>query len=557
MLVDFDSRLRAFRATRVDPAFLPTLRDEYGWDINDGYGVYTQNPALVTPFYGSCSPEAKQQVYPYAWHYAASFTDRPILLGTEGYVPFPESKVPFPFQYGGIHLLAQRKHALLADQPGLGKTMQAIGIANIFRPRRVLIAMPTFLVQTWADELAQFAAYSMPIQKLDRPNRAIAPSGFILLPYSRAVQYESQLRASGHFDYLVMDEAHFLKGGYDTKRIRPFFGSKEPGCEPLPGLVHLSHRSLAITGTPMPNQPGELWNFLYCMAPHILRGRSRDKFTEDHVRRDFMGRIEGAYRAEALNVELRATGFMVRRLKDTVLTQLPPKQINFLHMPCDSKIESLVREEAGLYEQSQFAPQTAASLANLVGHIMRVRKLLALAKVPRIVEYADIVLNGGENRLVIFMLHIEAIDMIAEMLQKKGVVVFPVTGRVNFKKRDEMRKVFQSADPRKIVWLGQIRASGVGLTLTKAARAGMGEVSWSPADNEQAMDRIHRISQTRHVDIDILTFPHSVEGSVIRANGRKALMATAVLDTRLTSALVDAENALVVPVVDDEDEQGD
>lgn len=579
--IRYDAQTARFGVLGVAPPLHADMSLKFGFDpLGGSPGVFvTRSPALVAPFYDLCTDEVKRIVYPYALNYHNSSTIGPIqhLWGGSGPVAAPQPYItgeasPYPFQWGGVQVLQSRRWCLLGDEAGSGKTLQSISVFNnaehypsrirpgqsFVKPSyelRVLVGCPTFLVQNWIEEIEKwYRGYRIPIVALDKPKVNLPKAGFYVLPYSRADKHYELLHESGRFDGAILDEVHFLKGDLTVKRAGAFFG------EPLkrPGLVAQCDRGFSLSGTPIPNQPVELFNILSTMGPEVLHGMHRAAFEFRYTDYDQFGRPAGAKREFALNAELRASGFMLRREKAAILPQLPAKQLALINMPLHGDIAALVREEAELFELAKMRPrQTAAELAELVGHIMRVRKAIAVKKAPMVAQYAIYQLATEErrkNRLVVFMLHTEAIDIIREQCEAARIRVFVVDGRVSTKRRHEMKTEFQKPGGPPTLFLGQIKAAGVGLTLTAARRVGMGEISWSFADNSQAMDRIHRIGQTEEVMVDILTFPHAVEAKVISASARKEMTSVRILDEALTSALLTAEDSLAPDLEDSIDD---
>lgn len=497
---------------------------------------WTKSPLLAAPLWACVAAEdraTRDALGPWAWNYQTSFVEGPI-AGAEG-VRLPEGHTLYPFQVGGVQRALMRPKMLICDQPGLGKSPEALAVLNCVRPARTLIGCPTFLATNWAEECERWCVDAQPIAVLDGAKKAIPERGIVILPYSRGHSFEKQLLAGPPCDLVICDEFHWLKDP-SARRSGPWF---RPG-----GLVERARRALLLSGTPMPNNPVELYAPLRVAAPDLLGGMTRDKFQEtycstvsfdvavgDRGRKIEVQKIVGKSR-EALNAELRAGGAMVRRLKDAVLPQLPPKNLFFVHMRPDAEIEQLVREEADLFEQLQTRILPSTEMMALRGHVANVRRRLGALKAPKIAEYVRSLFDGGEDRVVLFMLHLEAIEIVRRAFERSGIVAHVLTGAEAPSERFARVRDFQAPGGRKLV-IGQVTAAGEGLTMTASRFAVLGEISWTPGKNEQAVDRVHRITQTRHVDCPVLTFPHAIEEKVIRVNARKALDARAVLDVDL------------------------
>lgn len=550
--VQYDAAMQRYILSGVDMATVEELSG-LRWRYQNGVWS-TPSPYYAAPLWKYVHPEDKvtqQMLGAYAWNYAASFAKEPQAGTGIDRVLFPahEDRKPMDFQVAGVQLAARQKATLIADPMGLGKTMQAIGVANIRQPRRTLIGCPAFLALNWADELVKWCTFNSPITIIDRPSKSIPDEGFVIMPYSRAFNFWGRLLEAGMWDLTILDEIHFLKGEPGTKRIRPYFGWHDAQTGNMyPGIVQRSHQIVGMTGTPIPNAPHEMYNVLSTFRPDIMGSITRNKFKEMYcTTKTVRGneKVAGSINEAALNAELRASGLMVRRNKEQVLDQLPPKVMNVVQMRATNAIADLVQQEASYYDMLEMRMFEGQKIASLVGHIAEVRAKLGVEKAPQIAEYAWDIIANGEKRLVVFMWHTAAIRRVAELLERKGnqVRVHVLDGHTSVQQRFARVREFQDeTDTMPQIIIGQIKAAGVGLTMTSACHMILGELAWSPADNDQAIDRVHRISQLRQVTAHILTYPHSADVRVIKSNARKAITASQVLDTNLLYEFEKLEN---------------
>lgn len=531
----------SFFVRGAQPVDAPRLLD-LGWRRHPSApdAWWTASPYLAAPLWGLRDPQdagLAQALGRYAWNYETSFAKAPLVGTGVDNLRVPTDRVPFDFQIAGVQRMMLRKKVILADSMGLGKTYQALCVLNLTRPRRALIGCPTFLTENWADEAQRCLVDAQPITILSGSRKTLPDSGLVILPYSRAHVFEKQLAVGPPFDAVILDEAHFLKD-HLSRRGASFLAKG--------GVADRAGRVMALTGTPMPNNPVELWGLLRVLAPDVMT-LSRDRFQADYCstfdlpmknKRIKAQKITGKSLA-ALNAELRASGVMVRREKEQVLDQLPAKSVYLVHMTPDGEIESLVRQEADLFEMLQTRILPARELMNLRGHIASVRSRLGLLKAPKIVEFARWIMESGEDRIVIFMLHLQAIEAVRAGLSATGVECLRLTGADNPSLRKQRVDYFQTPGGRRAI-VAQVTAAGVGLTMTAARYVVLGEISWTPAWNDQAIDRCHRIGQNRAVMAPVVTFPHGVEEKVIRTTARKALDARAVLDDNLQRMFLEA-----------------
>lgn len=511
------------------------------------------SPYIASTLWGYVRPDdtaCRQILGPYAWNYQASFSDKPLAGTGIDQILFPQGSSPFNFQLGGVQLAARQRATIIGDQPGLGKSMQAIGVANIRQPRRILVGCPTHLTYNWAAQFEKWYVHRAPITVLDNAKKAVPTQGIVIMPYSRGLSFWPRLLASGPFDLVIPDEFHELKNE-EAQRSRPWWGWGDQ-----PGVINHAGQTVLLSGTPQLNNPGELYNAVASCRPDLVRGINRDKWADLYCnvhkftmpvapgssRTREIEKVEGGKYDLALNAELRASGLLVRRLKSDVLDQLPPKQTFLVHLPPSGRIAQLAKEEADLYEMIKAKAFTHAELMHVQGHIATVRRELGVLKAPLAAQFILEKFVQGETHVVAFGLHTEALDTLARILTQHGIKVHVADGRASPRKRHAMMEDFQEGRGPQ-VYLGQVIASGTGTTLTRARCCVMFESAWTPGRNEQAHDRVHRISQTNNVEIDILTFPHGVETRVLASGATKELSAKRVLDTRVTEMLLAYEEA--------------
>jgi len=529
-MIHYQPEQRQFIYSRPN-AETATWLEKLRWTQFDDVWV-TGNPRMVSPFWSHIAdPNAQQIVGPYAWNYQSSWATGPLPGTGVDQIYFPQSMTPYPFQIAGVQLATRRPFTLIADEMGLGKSAQALGVANIVKPRSLLIACPAFLVPNWADECAKWITYAAPITCLTNAKKQIPRYGITILPYSRAHAFWRRVLEAGRWDMVIADEVHYIKGE-EAARVRPFFG-----WSGMPGIFHYSNKTICLSGTPTPNNPAEIYNLLTAGAAEIMTGTTREIFKREFCEVDtYKGKdkVTGGKSEECLNVELRASGFMVRRQKSTVLTQLPPKIMQLVHMSPTKEIADLAAQEVDLYDLLQAKVFPAGGMMVLAATIAELRKKIGVLKAPMLAEYIAHIFRQGETHVVAFMWHSLAIDTLAEAFDRimPGVDIDILDGRGTMKRRHSAVKRFQSSNHPSLI-IGQIVAAGVGVTLTRASHVVLGEISWNPADVNQAIDRVHRISQTRQVTAHIPTYPNAVEARVLNRMAQKQLTSDRILDQNI------------------------
>jgi SWI/SNF-related matrix-associated actin-dependent regulator of chromatin subfamily A-like protein 1 len=446
-------------------------------------------------------------------------------------IPAPPGLDYLPFQREGIRALAARKYTLLADQMGLGKTIQVIGLINLVPSiERVLIVCPASLKATWKNELMKWCHRPMSVDVIS-PGSAWIPCDIVILNYEQVSKYRAEIDKT-QWDLLVCDESHYLKNG-KAQRTQSVLGrwDNNPASRVYP--IKATRKVLA-TGTPVLSRPNELWT--------TVRALDRDGLGADWIKfhtrycdayQDHHGwQVDGASHLDELQARLRAS-IMVRRLKADVLKDLPPKRRQVVLLPADTPAmqrlladerAATLKAEAGLAElrariealsvnQADAAYKAAVHKLDMATGVAfqdtaAVRHQTALAKLTGAMDYLCNVLES-EEKIVVFAHHHDVVDGLVEGLAEYGVV--HIDGRVSLPDRQKAVEAFQK-DPKVRVIVGSIGAMGTGFTLTAASYVAFVELDWVPGNLAQAEDRLHRIGQAESVLVQHLMLEGSFDG---------------------------------------------
>lgn len=357
----------------------------------------------------------------------------------------------YPHQRDGVRYLYHRRTALLCDDMGLGKTMQSIIAAEALRlearARALLIICPVSLVGNWENELLQWETGFTDIN---------------IVPYSQLKRLkEIEARFPGGDGLVaIADEAHYLKSpsSQRTKHFIKFALS-------MPKLSAL----WLMTGTPVTRDFSNLWPLAY-----VIRHPLSDAYAPTG-----MMKIPNA---SILRISGSMGTHMLMRKKTDLLT-LPPK------------IQKVFQVDTGL--EKMFDLKMAEMLLtgrdeDAMEHLMVMKRLTAEAKVDDTVALAREILTQG-RKVVVFTDHTKPFDRIVAALGSQGVL--SLDGRTKASTRTGLVERFQK-DPSCRAFIGNIRAAGVGITLTAASDVIFNDFTWLPADMQQAEDRCHRIGAT-------------------------------------------------------------
>ncbi len=451
-------------------------------------------------------------------------------------IPAPEGLAYLPFQRAGISYITARPHTLVGDQMGLGKTIQSIGACNVLRPSNVLIICPASLKLNWAREWARWSTLDLTVGVA---NGSWPDTSVVVVNYDMIAKSRAGIDAR-HWDVLICDESHYLKSHKAARTIAVL------GYKDKPGIV-ATHK-LFLTGTPILNRPIELWPIVHAIDAENL-GRSWKyyvtRYCAGHEGR-YGWDVSGASNLDELQDALRAS-IMLRRLKADVLTELPAKRralvvIDGDHPAVRAEHEAWERQEAALIalrahmaaasdeaEYDAVAERFRSATTQAFAELAQARHDTAIAKIPHVIEHCAGVLDGSEDKIVVFAHHHDVIDALRDGLSGFNPVV--LDGRVtDLAKRQEAVDRFQS-DPTCRVFIGSIQAAGVGITLTASSHVVFAELDWVPANLTQAEDRTHRIGQADSVLVEHLVLQGSLDQRMVDLILSKQAITDAALDT--------------------------
>lgn len=439
-----------------------------------------------------------------------------------GNLPKPEGVSYLPFQSSGIaHMADQLKagrHAVgCMDEQGLGKTVQAIGVANALGLKRLLVICPASLALNWAREIEKWHIHNPGVEIVMNGKHTPRSGRTVITSYNLAPQTRDC-----EADLIIIDEAHYIKN-HEAQRTQLVLGD---AATQWPGLVNKA-QTVFLSGTPLPNgKPNELWPILRRTAPDMLEQYKEYRayierfcrFQEDEYTGELV--IRGAKNKEELFIRLRGSGFMTRRLKKDVLKDLPPKHHKMVVFTPTRGTREVMEQEKGFSAQEILEH-------GMPGELEDTRKAMGLAKVAQCLQYIENLLQGGTEKLVVFCHHLEVGQVLEAGLKKYGAV--RIAGHTPVPQRQQHVDMFQNC-PGTRVMIGNLQAAGVGFTLTKAHDVVFVEASWVPGENDQAADRCHRIGQLNGVLLHFLVVQGSLDAAILSSAARKKTDSSGVLD---------------------------
>ena len=432
------------------------------------------------------------------------------------------SRPPMEHQKESIQKLVENKKFILADDMGLGKTTSTIIAALETGAKKILIICPATLKINWKREIENYS--QRPIFIAEGKNFS-TEHDFVIINYDIIKNFhdvkkkdESKILES-KFDLVIVDEAHYIKNAQAqrTKLIND--------------IVKNIDRLWLLTGTPMTSRPIDYFNLLSLVdspvaknwMAYVIRYCSGYQFK---VGAKKVWNVMGSSNLEELRD--RTSGTILRRLKEDVL-DLPDKIISPVYLRLKSKeYENLMGE---YYEWYRSNPEESKSLTVQFTKLTKVRQVIANEKISQTIELAENIIEQGK-KVIIFCNFTESLNNIVSHFGKSAV---KVDGSMSKVERQNSVDRFQE-DEKVKVFVGNIKAAGVGITLTAGESVIMNDLSFLPSDHSQAEDRAYRIGQKNNVLVYYPLFENTIEGLIYDILIAKKHVIATVMGDNLDSA---------------------
>lgn len=458
--------------------------------------------------------------------------------------PEPPADLPSflrPYQARGvawIHQMFRRgAHPLLADEMGLGKTVQTLALLDLeagTSRNPALIVCPASVIPVWKNEIRRFFP-KIPVRvlgvdgdffrrKASSRERAVGETAGTRPPIWLAsygmLRANAEILPKKKFSCAVLDEAQFIKNPQ---------AKATQAC-----LKIVAERRLALTGTPIENRPVDLWSVFRFLMPGLL-GRRATLETEIAEARD-----------ETLEkLKTQIAPFILRRTKQDVARELPKKVQSVLLCPLTPKQKEIYERLVSDGLKSLAAGPTplrtdrilAQNATHLLTLLMRLRQAACdpallpgnaalpvdfSGKISVLLDRLEEIVDNGK-KVVVFSQFVTLLERVRAALAERfsGTPIFTLTGKTQ--DRDAPVKNFQTASGAAI-FLVSLRAGGTGLTLSRAEYVFLLDPWWNPAVEEQAIDRVHRIGQTRRVFVYRMVAAGTIEERIEQLKQSKRAM---------------------------------
>ena len=428
-----------------------------------------------------------------------------------------DHRPPLSHQKEAIEKLVGSRRFILADDMGLGKTTSTIIAALETGAKKILIICPASLKINWEREIANYTDRSVYIaegKKYSTESDFVIVNYDILKNFHDPKEKDSSLLSQTNFELVILDEAHMVSNAQAqrTKIINNF--------------AKTIKRVWLLTGTPMTSRPINYYNLLsiiespvaqnwmayairYCQGYQFNAGKRK------------VWNVTGSSNLEELKD--RTSKQILRRLKEEVL-DLPDKIITPVYLRLKSKeYEDLMGEYYDWFEKKT---DESSSLTVQFSKLMKVRKVIANEKAKQTIEFAENILEQGK-KVIIFTNFTDTLQTIYQHFGKQAVYL---DGSCNKVQRQYSVDQFQDNEKIK-VFVGNLKAAGVGLTLTSAEAVIMNDLSFVPAEHSQAEDRAYRYGQKNNVLVYYPLFENTIEGSIYDIlNHKKKIIGTVMGD---------------------------
>jgi len=455
----------------------------------------------------------------------------------------------FKHQIEGIEFLKKTPKAILADEMGLGKTRQAIVAAReddenwMFGEFKTLIVCPASLKINWKREIEM--VYPKDRVQILESKTELQNAEWYIINYDilgKRMEMIDELIGYG-MDTMILDEAHYIKG--KSIRATAIIGGaakRKDGTKfTSEGLASRMKKVYCLTGTPLLNRPIELFNLLKAIGHPLGRVRSFyskrycDGFLQTIIRRYKpplrIWNEQGASNLGELREQIK--NYMLRRKKDDVL-DLPEKIISVMECDLDNEWQKTYDNAWEAYiaflQENPIPDRNIDNiiLARQLVEIQKLKQVCSRAKINRIIEDIENAIEQDE-KVIVFSQYTNTIKELSEKLNTKKIGNRTLTGTDNMDQRQKAVDDFQN-DKEVKVFIANIKAGGVGLNLTAASIVIFTDMDWSPATHNQAMDRTHRIGQSKMVNVYFYICPETIENDIMETLNLKKNVMDKVLE---------------------------
>lgn len=407
----------------------------------------------------------------------------------------------FEYQKQGIEFLVSKQGGMLLDEQGLGKTIQALEAVKNTKAKVLVIVCPAIMQGTWLHHVTNLVPK-------DITTYIHSYEWYVKLTNLKPLLKEIKDKEIG----VIVDEAHYIKTP-TSKRTKT--------VQYLLSLENIVFKVL-LTGTPITRDVDDLYTQLKVFYPNFCRSifeyrRRYMNCIHSYFGDTFKGFKDDSAKDEIINYLKHCS---LRRTKRSAGLELP----SITRTPVFVDINKKVAEKS--LEILNYATKVIngvddytlykTDLAEEASHIASIRKALGVAKVPQVLQYVEHLLQSGTQKLIVFGVHIDVVNLIYEALKEKykEIKTHRIIGATTNPQREKIINEFQNEDTPQIIVANMI-ACGVGVTLTKAHTVVFAELDFTPSNIMQAEARVHRITQEHIVNSIFIIANESLDAKIL------------------------------------------
>lgn len=442
----------------------------------------------------------------------------------------------FDFQAQAADIMAARDRFGLHDEMGVGKSATTVGAMDRLGVQRGIIVAPAMLRENWMREIRRFSKTNRRLCKGKNIHDFIAWSrgrfDILVTSYEQMTKWMKEFKRVGEFvDFVAFDEAHYLKNE-NSGRTRALLGHEGGGED---GLTSWACNAYHVTGTPMSNDPMDIYTFLrFANALDMSSKDFADYFFDKRV--TTYGARYTMKDGQVDTLQKLIYNNSIRRTHSQVGMYLPPIWLTETLLEGSLLELNKLMEAYPSLEQIIIAAIESQDMSMLsADHIAAVRRIVGKAKAVPYAEMLKNELDQGAGKRVVFCWHTEPLLHVRNYLTKYGYDVVVAYGATPERERIQAVERFQN-DPNCKVFVGNIKVAGTGLTLTASCDIDMLESDWSPAGNAQALKRVHRYGQTNTVQGRFITLADSIDVAVTKTVAQKTASIAEIEGVTMTAA---------------------
>ena len=462
----------------------------------------------------------------------------------------------YRFQKQGIAFgIGKYARLLIADEMGVGKTVQAIGLSSYYISEwPVLVICPSSLKFAWRDEVTSWLEEILQpkeVQIIKKTKDEFKENKkYYIISYDLSVRMIDKI-IKQNFQFIIADEAHYLKNR-QAKRTTL-----------LTPILQKAKRVVLLTGTPIMARPMEIYPLLHILRPDHFKSfiEFGARYCDPKKSFGLFTDYSGSSNTKELNAILNKF-IMIRRLKKDVLSELPPKKRQKIEISTDKKIirilKGLMEKSSAKFEkllgtqldfetlginvedlkgdneknttvENSDQKDNSKETESIVNKFNKAYMLTGQSKLPGICDYVNYLIDNS-CKFLIFAHHMEILDAIEQVVKEGKVQYIRIDGKVKVEHRENLVHEFQNNDDCLVAILS-ITACATGLTLTKASTVVFAELHFTPSIMIQAEDRVHRIGQEGNcVNIHYLFGDNTLDVLLFRKLNEKQNIVTTTLD---------------------------